>query len=108
MCRAAARFLGKDGAGRLGAHPRACQCRWPGPRLNSKMFDLASRDLRQQRVAGRAAVALGVGARLERLAQAGSAKAMMPRMHGRAPEVVFLNTAGGLTGGDRLDYAVTL
>jgi urease accessory protein len=42
------------------------------------------------------------------LAQAGSAKAMMPRMHGRAPEVVFLNTAGGLTGGDRLDYAVDL
>jgi urease accessory protein len=33
---------------------------------------------------------------------------MMPRMHGRAPEVVFLNTAGGLTGGDRLDYAVDL
>jgi urease accessory protein len=42
------------------------------------------------------------------LSQAGSAKAMMPRMHGRAPEVVFLNTAGGLTGGDRLDYAVDL
>jgi urease accessory protein len=72
------------------------------------MFDLASRDLRQQRVAGPAAVAFGAGARLERLAQSGSAKAMMPRMHGRAPEVVFLNTAGGLTGGDRLDYAVTL
>ena len=31
---------------------------------------------------------------------------MLPRMHGRAPEVVFLNTAGGLTGGDRLDYTL--
>jgi urease accessory protein len=59
-------------------------------------------------VAGRAAVSFGAGARLKDLAQAGSAKAMMPRMHGRAPEVVFLNTAGGLTGGDRLDYAVDL
>jgi urease accessory protein len=64
--------------------------------------------VRHQRVAGRAAVSFGPGARLKRLAQAGSAKAMMPRMHGRAPEVVFLNTAGGLTGGDRLDYAVEL
>jgi urease accessory protein len=72
------------------------------------MFDLAAKDVRHQRVAGRAAVSFGRDARLERLAQAGSAKAMMPRMHGRAPEIVFLNTAGGLTGGDRLDYAVTL
>jgi urease accessory protein len=70
------------------------------------MFDLAQRDPRHQRVAGRAAVSLGAGARLSDLSQAGSAKAMLPRMHGRAPEVVFLNTAGGLTGGDRLDYAV--
>jgi urease accessory protein len=72
------------------------------------MFDVTTTDLRHQRVAGRAAVSFGTGARLEGLAQAGSAKAMMPRMHGRAPEVVFLNTAGGLTGGDRLDYAVDL
>jgi urease accessory protein len=72
------------------------------------MFDVAPGTPRHQRVAGRAAVSFGAGARLTDLAQAGSAKAMMPRMHGRAPEVVFLNTAGGLTGGDRLDYAVDL
>lgn len=30
----------------------------------------------------------------------------MPRVFGRAPEVVFLNTAGGITGGDRLEYAL--
>jgi urease accessory protein len=72
------------------------------------MFDLTASDPRHQRVAGRAAVSFGAGARLKDLAQAGSAKAMMPRMHGRAPEVVFLNTAGGLTGGDRLDYGVEL
>jgi len=72
------------------------------------MFDLIAKDVRHQRVAGRAAVSFGADARLQRLAQVGSAKAMLPRMHGRAPEVVFLNTAGGLTGGDRLDYAVEL
>ncbi|MEM9342836.1 MAG: urease accessory protein UreD [Pseudomonadota bacterium] len=54
---------------------------------------------------GRAAVAVGP-AGLERLAQAGSAKAFLPRVHGTHPEVVFLNTAGGLTGGDRLALAL--
>jgi urease accessory protein len=72
------------------------------------MFDLSASDPRHQRVDGRAAVSFGAGGRLARLAQAGAAKAMLPRMHGRAPEVVFLNTAGGLTGGDRLDYAMDL
>lgn len=40
------------------------------------------------------------------LHQSGSAKVLMPRVFGRAPEVVFLNTAGGITGGDRLEYAL--
>ena len=31
---------------------------------------------------------------------------MLPRTHGAAPEVVFLNTAGGLTGGDRLNFTL--
>jgi len=67
---------------------------------------------RLQRVTGRAEVTLlaapGRAARLDRLAQAGSAKAFLPRVHAAAPEVVFLNTAGGLTGGDRLAYALGL
>jgi urease accessory protein len=45
---------------------------------------------------------------VERLAQAGCAKAFLPRVHGVPPEAVFLNTAGGLTGGDRLELALTL
>ncbi len=45
-------------------------------------------------------------ARLAQLQQSGSAKAMLPRVHGLVPEVVFLNTSGGLTGGDRLSYHV--
>ena len=43
-------------------------------------------------------------ARLATLHQSGSAKAMLPRVHGPVPEVVFLNTSGGLTGGDTLSY----
>ena len=61
-----------------------------------------------QRVEGRAGAVIGSGGRLARLWQRGSAKAMLPRMHGRAAEVVFLNTAGGLTGGDRLAYSLDL
>ncbi len=45
--------------------------------------------------------------RLGDLRQAGSAKAMLPHV-GAVPEVVFLNTSGGLTGGDRLSYGVML
>lgn len=65
---------------------------------------------RHQRSRGDAAVRLRNDAGLPRLAdlrQAGSAKAILPRV-GALPEIVFLNTSGGLTGGDRLSYAVTL
>jgi len=70
------------------------------------MFDETAPLAQMQRVDGRAGAVIGAGGRLKRLWQKGSAKAMLPRMHGRAPEVVFLNTAGGLTGGDRLDYTL--
>ncbi|GLS85768.1 urease accessory protein UreD [Cypionkella aquatica] len=46
-------------------------------------------------------------ARLVDLAQSGSAKAMLPRVSG-VPEVVFLNTSGGLTDGDALSYGLDL
>lgn len=46
-------------------------------------------------------------ARLADLAQAGAAKAMLPRVAGD-PEVVFLNTSGGLTDGDALSYRLDL
>ncbi|MGY6633603.1 MAG: urease accessory protein UreD [Alkalilacustris sp.] len=44
------------------------------------------------------------GARLIDLRQSGAAKAFLPRAHSACPEVVFLNTSGGLTGGDRLEW----
>jgi urease accessory protein len=46
-------------------------------------------------------------ARLTDLRQEGSAKVILPRA-GALAEVVFLNTSGGLTGGDRLSYALDL
>jgi len=70
--------------------------------------------IRLQRACGVARVALSIRGgriRLDRLHQAGSAKAFLPVVHGLAdpvPEVVFLNTSGGLTGGDRLTFALTL
>ena len=41
---------------------------------------------------------------LSRLFQSGSAKALLPRTYGAADEVVFVNTAGGVTGGDVYTY----
>ncbi|TKW65588.1 MAG: urease accessory protein UreD [Paracoccus denitrificans] len=67
------------------------------------MLDAAT----MQRSAGVAHVAMD-RARLTGLSQSGSAKAMLPRTHGTAPEIVFLNTSGGLTAGDRLEYKVDL
>ena len=60
-----------------------------------------------QRSAGVARVSID-GGRLAGLTQSGSAKALLPRSYGPAPEVVFLNTSGGLTSGDTLDYQLDL
>jgi urease accessory protein len=60
-----------------------------------------------QRVRGAASVRIGRAGLMD-LSQRGSAKAMLPRVDAPDPEVVFLNTAGGVTGGDRLDYALEL
>lgn len=46
--------------------------------------------------------------RLADLAQSGSAKVMLPRSAADCPEAVFLNTAGGLTSGDRLHFGLDL
>ena len=59
-----------------------------------------------QRARGRAEVVLRDGA-LRDLAQSGCAKALLPRTDGPV-EAVFLNTAGGLTGGDRLEQRLTV
>ena len=60
-----------------------------------------------QRTRGEALVTLDRNARLQRLRQVGSAKAILPG-GAAVPEVVFLNTSGGLTAGDRLRFALDL
>lgn len=70
-----------------------------------------------ERAKGEARVALSLPApgtagvqgrawRIDGLRQQGSAKAILPHA-GPVPEVVFLNTSGGLTGGDRLSYTLS-
>ena len=65
-----------------------------------------------QRARGEALVTLGLTAGLLRLRTEGSAKAILPDGAGLTnsgvPEVVFLNTSGGLTSGDALRYGLDL
>lgn len=44
--------------------------------------------------------------RLKDLHQSGSAKVFLPAVHAPTPEIVYLNTAGGVTGGDHISYGV--
>ncbi|TJV47927.1 MAG: urease accessory protein UreD, partial [Mesorhizobium sp.] len=62
-----------------------------------------------QRVAGTARLGCdrnGGRTRLRRLYQDGSAKIRMPAVSADPLEAVLINTAGGLTGGDRLGWEV--
>jgi urease accessory protein len=59
-----------------------------------------------QRASGAAFVRLGAQGLLD-LRQQGSAKVMLPHV-GARPEVVFLNTSGGLTSGDQLSWQLEL
>lgn len=65
----------------------------------------------RQRAFGQAFVRLGLRGPVTRLAdlrQEGSARAMLPRSAPEWPEVVFLNTSGGLTSGDRIGFGLDL
>jgi len=57
--------------------------------------------------AGRIAVKAGPDGRtrLDALHQKANAKIRIPKAYGSALEAVLINTAGGLTGGDRLDWS---
>jgi urease accessory protein len=68
-------------------------------------------DISAQRVAakGRLSVRrLNGKTRLSRLYQEGAAKARMPFTHGDHLEAILINTAGGLTGGDRVAWQVDI
>jgi urease accessory protein len=70
---------------------------------------LRDRDLQRMDGAARVGVVGRQGATfLADLYQRSPAKAMFPRIDGKdCREVVFLNTAGGIAGGDRLHYTLT-
>jgi urease accessory protein len=72
---------------------------------------IAQQSLGPQRSFGQASVDFvqrsGVTS-LSNLRQVGSAKAFLPKVDGLVPEVVFLNTSGGLTSGDQLSYKINL
>lgn len=54
------------------------------------------------------AVAVSDGAtRIDTLFQRGSGKCILPTMPGAVPEAVLINTAGGVTGGDRIRWHCT-
>ena len=64
-----------------------------------------------QRVDAQAAVSLkhdGDRTRLDRLYQRGSAKIRFPKHHDGPMEAVLINTAGGLTGGDKVSWNIRL
>jgi urease accessory protein len=79
--------------------------------LETMPRDLCASSVQRQRAFGQAAVRLalsGQATRLVDLRQEGSARAMLPRSAPDRPEVVFLNTSGGLTSGDALGFALAL
>ncbi|MDN5568620.1 MAG: urease accessory protein UreD [Paracoccus sp. (in: a-proteobacteria)] len=71
------------------------------------MLDLTAPTTKMQRSHGAAHVVMGPRGLID-LSQVGSAKAQLPRMTRGLPEIVFLNTSGGLASGDRLRFAVDL
>ena len=115
-----ARLPKKAANARLRAPPRRLPVRpalhlpepalWLGPEgPDDRMYDAPIAQHQRTRGAARVTMASGpAGTRLTGLAQSGSAKAMLPKIYGDRPEVVFLNTAGGLTGGDRMAVALDL
>lgn len=72
----------------------------------------ATAPVRMQRAEGRVGIAFHhrAGAtRLKTLFQEGCGKARLPKpLAGEAPQAVLINTAGGLTGGDRFDVSVAV
>ncbi len=74
------------------------------------MLDAGSPSPSLQRARGRAEVAVsfrGGRIRLDRLVQEGCGKALLPKTHGPVPEAVLVNTSGGVTGGDRIDWRLS-
>ena len=73
----------------------------PARRASARAGARASRESRFAAADGRT--------RLDRLYQSGSAKVRLPRVGTGEPlQAILINTAGGITGGDQLDYEVAV
>lgn len=74
------------------------------------MLDTPTPAAQCQRSHGAAVLHLGAAGRIDALSQAGSAKVFLHRAPAAdlSSEAVFLNTSGGLTGGDRLAFDMAL
>ena len=46
--------------------------------------------------------------KLERMRQQGCSKVLLPRSNPACPEIVLVNTAGGLTGGDKVEFTMSV
>ena len=65
--------------------------------------------MQRARGSGRIATKLRAGVTvIDRLYQDGCAKIRLPHTHSNALEAVLINTAGGLTGGDRMDWTAEI
>ena len=71
------------------------------------MLDNSEHDSSLQRAKGSAEVVFGTDG-LKHLHQSGCAKVLLPRIFQPVPEAVFLNTSGGVTGGDQLEYKASI
>lgn len=71
------------------------------------MLDSASHSRNMQRAKGHAEVSFAARG-LKRLYQSGCAKVLLPQNFQPVPEAVFINTSGGVTGGDRLQYCASV
>ena len=68
---------------------------------------LAAPAMQRSHGAGALAVNTSAGAtRIDRLHQSGNAKIRVPKTYGAALEAVLINTSGGITGGDTLDWTL--
>ena len=81
-------------------------CEDPEPKINLPQHDsFTSARPAQPRAMGDGRVVVRCGAsgktQLKDLRQAGSTKVVFPQNHGAALEAIIVNTAGGITGGDR-------
>ena len=68
---------------------------------------LAAPPMQRSHGTGALAVKTSAGAtRIDRLHQSGNAKIRVPKTYGAALEAVLINTSGGITGGDTLDWTL--